>query len=122
MRRRPVLFLTPLLLLAGVGSANLGPAGVPSAWAQSSPAAVVQRLHDETYARCMADGRFGAGGELQENCSCSADVVLDQLSQDFLHAIADGTEASYKGPKLQGDAKSFNAALLAACPKIAPFL
>jgi hypothetical protein len=109
MVRRHAIFLTPLLLWAGAASAQ-------------SAVAIVQQIHDQAYAKCMSDARFGAGAELQANCSCSADVVIDELSQDFLQAIADGSQASFKGPKLKGDANSFNAALLSACPKIRPYL
>jgi hypothetical protein len=70
----------------------------------------------------MSDARFGAGSELQENCSCSADVVVDLLSDDFKGAIADGTYAAYKGPKLKGDAQQFNLTLATTCPKIAAYL
>src|ERR1700754_95710 len=97
-------------------------AGLPRPGLAQNAAALVQQIHDQAYGKCMSDARFGAGSELQENCSCSADVVVDQLSKDFLHAIADGTQASFKGPKLMGNASSFNEALLTACPKIRPYL
>ena len=109
-----LLMLLPLL--------TAGPALIRDAAAQNSAAAIVQQIHDAAYGKCMADAKFGAGSELQGNCSCSADVVIDELSQDFLQAIAEGTQANFKGPKLKGDAKSFNAALLEACPKIRPYL
>jgi hypothetical protein len=106
---RLAMFLTPALLMAGSADAD------DAAW-------FVQQIHDQAYGKCMSDGRFGAGSALQANCSCSADVVVDQLSKDYLHAIAEGTQARFKGPKLQGDAASFNAALLKACPGIGPYL
>jgi hypothetical protein len=109
MRGRLVFFLTLLLLWAGAAEAQ-------------NAAAVVQQIHDGAYARCMQKGQFGAGAELQENCSCSADVVVDLLSDDFKQAIAAGTQARFKGPKLKGDEKSFNAALLQACPKLRSYL
>jgi hypothetical protein len=112
--RRLAIFLTPLLFMAGfaVGS----PARAQNA------AAIVQQIHDQAYAKCMADARFGAGTELQANCSCFADVVIDLLSEGFKQAIADGTQASYKGPKLKGDARQFNLTLAQTCPKIGPYL
>jgi hypothetical protein len=109
MLKRLAIFLTCFLLWTGAAEAQ-------------SAAAVVQQIHDGAYAQCMQKGKFGAGTALQENCSCSADVVVDLLSDDFKQAIADGTQARFKGAKLKGDEKSFNAALLQACPKLQPYL
>ena len=109
MTRRLVLFLTFCLLWGG------------SAQAQSA-AAIVQQIHDQAYAKCMADAKFGAGAELQGNCSCSADVVMNLLSEEFKHAIADGTQASFTGAKLKGDELERNVALLKTCPKIGTYL
>jgi hypothetical protein len=109
MTRRLAIFLTPLLLMAG------------SAAAQNA-AAIVQQIHDQAYGKCMADAKFGAGGELQENCSCSADVVLDLLSEEFKHALADGTQASFTGAKLKGGEMERDVALLKTCPKIGTYL
>ena len=111
MTRRFVLFLTPFLLLGGLSAAS----------AQSA-VAVVQQIHDQAYAKCMTDARFGAGPELQANCSCSADVVVDLLSDAFKQAIADGTQASFKGQKLNGDEIERDVALLKTCPKVGDYL
>jgi hypothetical protein len=110
MPRRLATFLTCLLLVSGTAAA------------QDSAALVWQQIRDQAYGKCMADARFGAGTQLQENCSCSADVVMDQLSDDFKHALAAGSQAEYKGPKLKGDAASFNAALVRTCPKLGAYL
>ena len=112
---RLVRFLTPILLLAGFASWN-------AAEAQNDAALAWQQIRDGAYGKCMADARFGAGTELQENCSCSADVVMSLISDDFKHAIASGTQASYKGPKLKVGASAFNATLLKTCPKIGAYL
>jgi hypothetical protein len=109
MVRRLAMFLTPLLLLAG------------SAWAQNA-AAIVQQIHDDAYGKCMAAAQFGAGGELQGNCSCSADVAINLLSDGFKQAIADGTQAGFNGPKLTGDEMSRNVALVKTCPKVGAYL
>ena len=114
MTRRLVLLLT-LFLLWG-GSAHWNSAGAQSA------AALVQQIHDQAYSKCMTDARFGAGAELQGNCSCSADVVMNLLSDDFKHALADGTQASFTGAKLKGDELERNVALLKTCPKIGVYL
>ena len=112
MTRRAANFLTALLLaMPWAGSAS----------AQDA-AQIWQQIRDGAYGKCMADARFGTGAELQENCSCSADVVMDFLSDDFKHAIAAGTEATFKGPKLKGDATQFNAALVKDCPKLGAYL
>jgi len=115
MLRGPAIFLTPILLLAGS-------AGWNAAAAQSDAALVWQQIRDQTYGKCMADARFGAGTELQENCSCSADVVMSLISDDFKHAIAAGTQAQYKGPKLKVGAGAFNAALVQTCPKLGAYI
>jgi hypothetical protein len=110
MTRRFAWFVAlPLLLTA------------PPALAQNA-AAVVQQIHDQAYAKCMSDGRFGAGAELQANCSCSADVVLDLLSEEFKSAIAGGTQASFQGAKLRGDELERNVTLLRTCPRIGAYL
>ena len=110
MIRRLAIFLTPVLLLWG-GSAT----------AQNA-AAIVQQIHDQAYGKCMSEGKFGAGPELQGNCSCSADVVMSLISDDFKHAIASGTQASFKGPKLKVDAPQFNATLVKDCPKLGAYI
>ena len=115
MTRRLVLFLTLLLPALG-GSAFWNPAGAQNA------ATIVQQIHDQAYAKCMADARFGAGTELQANCSCSADVVMRLLSDEFKTAIAEGTQASFKGQKLKGDELARNVTLLKTCPKIGAYL
>jgi hypothetical protein len=94
---------------------------IPDASAQSA-VAVVQQIRDQAYGKCMADARFGAGTELQENCSCFAGAVISLLSDPFKLAIADGTHATFKGPKLQGDAAQFNATLAKTCSKVGPYL
>jgi hypothetical protein len=109
MRRGLAIFLTFPLLWTG------------SAQAQNA-AAVVQQIHDGAYSQCMSKGQFGAGAELQENCSCSADVVVDLLSDDFKQAIAAGTQASFQGAKLAGDELQRNVLLLRTCPKIGTYL
>jgi len=109
---RFVLLLVPVMLLAAAGNAG----------AQNAALQVVQQIHDQAYAKCMQDARFGAGAALQSNCSCSADVVVDLLSDELKAAIAEGRQASFKGPKLKGDEKSFNAALATTCPGMAPYL
>lgn len=113
MPRRLVLFLTQALLW--------GAACQPAA-AQNSAALAWQQIRDGAYGKCMADARFGAGTELQENCSCSADVVMRLISDEFKQAIAAGTQAEFKGAKLKGDAASFNAALVQSCPKIGAYM
>ena len=114
MTRRLVLFLTPVLLLAGA-------LPVSSAWGQSA-VAVVQQIHDAAYGKCMTEGRFGAGSELQANCSCSADVAINLLSDGFKQAIADGTQASFQGQKLKGGEIERDVALLKTCPKVGAYL
>jgi hypothetical protein len=109
MAGRLAIFLTFLLLWTGAAEAQ-------------NAAAIVQQIHDGAYADCMNKGQFGAGTELQENCSCSADVVMNLLADDFKHAIADGTQASFKGPKLKVGAAGFNATLVKTCPKIGAYL
>jgi hypothetical protein len=115
MPPRLVRFLTPLLLLAGSAASN-------TAWGQNEAALIWQQIRDQAYGKCMADARFGAGTELQENCSCSADVVMSLISDDFKHAIAAGTQAQYKGPKLKVGAAEFNATLVRTCPKLGGYL
>jgi hypothetical protein len=112
--RRLAIFLTCCLLMAGF-------AVVSPSRAQNA-AAFVQQIHDQAYAKCMADARFGAGDELQGNCSCSADVVLDLLSDGFKQAIADGAQARFTGAKLKGDEFEQRVALLKTCPKIGAYL
>ncbi|WP_395021965.1 hypothetical protein [Dongia sp.] len=90
--------------------------------AQNNAALAWQQIRDGAYGKCMADARFGAGTELQENCSCSADVVMSLISDDFKQAIATGTQASFKGPKLKVDAAGFNAALVQTCPKLGAYI
>ncbi|MDQ7250757.1 hypothetical protein [Dongia sedimenti] len=114
MTRRSAIFLT-LMLLAG-------PVLPGSAAAQNSAAAIVQQIHDVAYGKCMEAGRFGSGSELQGNCSCSADVAINLLSEEFKQAIADGTQASFAGAKLAGDELSRNVTLLKSCPKIGAYL
>ena len=111
MIRRLAMILTPVLLLTGIGPAS----------AQNA-AALVQKIHDEAYGKCMSAAQFGAGGELQENCSCSADVAMNLLSDDFKQALADGTQASFQGPKLKGDEMSRNVTLVKTCPKVGAYL
>ena len=111
MFRRLALFLTPILLI-------LASAPAPA----QNAAAVVQQIHDGAYAECMNKAQFGSGAALQENCSCSADVVMKLLSDDFKQAIAGGTQASFKGPKLKGDELQRNVLLLRTCPKIGSYL
>jgi hypothetical protein len=114
MIRRAAIILTALLLTAGLLWAG-------SAAAQDA-AQVWQQIRDGAYGKCMADARFGTGTELQENCSCSADVVMRLISDDFKHAIASGTQASFKGPKLKVDAPQFNATLVKDCPKLGAYI
>jgi hypothetical protein len=84
--------------------------------------ALVQQIHDAAYGKCMNDARFGAGAELQANCSCSADVALSLLSDDFKQSIADGTQASFTGAKMKGDEMSRDTALVKGCPKVGAYL
>jgi len=111
MTRRFAIYLAPIFLMGGVSSAS----------AQSAMA-VVQQIRDQAYSKCMADARFGAGTELQGNCSCSADVVVDLLSDELKGAIADGTQASFKGAKLKGDEMTRDVALLKTCPRVGAYL
>ena len=115
MTRRCAILMTLILLLAG-------PAPTGSAWAQNSAAAIVQQIHDEAYGSCMKAGEFGSAAELQANCSCSADVAMNLLSEEFKQAIADGTQASFKGEKMKGDELTRSVALLKTCPKIGAYL
>ena len=115
MRRFLAIFLTLLAVLAG-------PAVLNPAAAQNEAAQVWQQIRDQAYGKCMAEARFGAGAELQENCSCSADVVMNLISDDFKHAIAEGSQAQFKGPKLKGDELARNVTLLKTCPKIGTYL
>jgi hypothetical protein len=102
--------------------------GLPvAAWAQSAPqpnaaAAMVQQIHDAAYGKCMSDARFGAGSELQANCSCSADVAVSLLSDAFKQAIAAGTQAQFTGPKMKGDEMGRDVALVKGCPKVGAYL
>jgi len=114
MFRRVAKYLTGLPLTLGLLWAG-------SAAAQDA-AQVWQQIRDGAYGKCMADARFGTGAALQENCSCSADVVMSQISDDFKHAIASGTQAGFKGPKLKGDASAFNATLVKMCPKLGAYI
>ena len=100
-----------------------GPAGAQQTAPQPGEAqAVVQKIHDDAYGKCMSIGQFGAGAELQANCSCSADVAVGLLSDEFKQAIADGTQASFTGPKMKGDEMGRDAALLKTCPKVGAYL
>src|SRR3954469_21800473 len=94
------------ILLSLISSLCVGPA-----WAQSA-VAVVQQIHDGAYGKCMSAAQFGAGAELQGNCSCSADVAVNLLSDAYKSAIADGTQASFKGAKLKGGEMERDVALL----------
>jgi hypothetical protein len=114
MRRRLAIFLTCLWL--GMSMTPWSQAGAQNA------VAIVQQIHDGAYTECMQKAQFGSGTELQENCSCSADVVMNLLSDDFKHAIAEGTQASFKGAKLKGDELQRNVLLLKTCPKIGTYL
>lgn len=111
-----------------IGALGLAAAAIPPARAQSTAPqpgeaqAVVQQIHDAAYGKCMSDGRFGAGAELQANCSCSADVAVSLLSDPFKQAIADGTQASFTGPKMAGDEMSRDVALVKGCPKVGAYL
>jgi hypothetical protein len=108
--------------------AVLGAASWSSAWAQSAAPqpgeaqAVVQQIHDAAYGKCMSEGRFGTGPDLQANCSCSADVAVSLLSDQFKQAIADGTLASFTGQKLKGDEMARDTALVEGCPKVGAYL
>jgi len=75
-------------------------AALAGAASAQSAAAMVQKIHDDAYGKCMSQGHFGAGADLQANCSCSADVVVDLLSDEFKQAIAEGSQATFKGQKL----------------------
>ena len=108
---RRAIFLTFALLLLSGGMAE----------AQNA-AAIVQQIHDNAYGKCLDAQQFGSGPELQENCSCSADVAIDLLSPDFKQAIADGTQASFKGAKLSGDEMSRSVTLVKTCPKVGAYL
>jgi hypothetical protein len=110
MLRRFAIFLTLLALTS------------TPAFAQNDAALAWQQIRDGAYGKCMADARFGAGAELQEYCSCWADVVMSLISDDFKHAIASGTQAGFKGPKLKVGASGFNATLVKTCPKIGAYL
>ncbi len=111
MFRRPAIFLTVLLL------------GMPVAFAQQNdPALVWQQIRDGAYGKCMTAAQFGSGSELQANCSCSADVAMQLISEPFKQAIVDGTQASFNGPKLRGDELERNVTLLKTCPKIGAYL
>jgi hypothetical protein len=115
MFQRAAIIPTALVLTGGFLFA--GPAA-----AQNDAALAWQQIRDGTYGKCMADARFGTGAELQENCSCSADVVMSLISDDFKHAIASGTQAGFKGPKLKVDASQFNATLVKDCPKLGAYI
>jgi hypothetical protein len=84
--------------------------------------AMVQQIHDAAYGKCMSDARFGAGADLQANCSCSADIAISLLSDEFKQAIADGTQASFTGAKMKGDEMSRDVALVKGCPKVGTYL
>ena len=112
--RFKLIFLT-LGLLLGAGCWQ-------PAEAQNDAALAWQQIRDGAYGKCMADGRFGTAAELEENCSCSADVVMSLISDDFKHAIAAGTQAEYKGPKLKVGAAEFNATLVKTCPKLGAYI
>ena len=126
MIRRRWMSLPTAILLRGVLPAGVllpapWPGGASPALAQS-PVALVQQIHDAAYGKCMAEARFGAGTELQENCSCSADVAIDLLSEPFKQALADGTQASFQGQKLKGDEMERDVTLLKTCPKVGAYL
>jgi len=122
--RKLLAIVTVCIGLAGLGWA--GAAG--SAFAQQAAPqpgeaqAVVQQIHDAAYGKCMSDARFGAGPELQANCSCSADVAIGLLSDEFKQAIADGTQANFTGPKMKGDEMGRDVALVKGCPKVGAYL
>lgn len=103
--------------------AAAGMAAAQQAAPQPSDAqAVVQKIHDDAYGKCMSLGQFGAGSELQANCSCSADVAVGLLSDEFKQAIADGTQASFTGAKMKGDEMGRDVALIKGCPKVGAYL
>ena len=110
MTFRFAMFLTAIFLWAVV------PASAQSA------AAIVQQIHDTAYGKCMAAAQFGAGAELQGNCSCSADVAMNLLSDEFKQAIADGTHANFQGQKLKGSEMDRDVTLLKTCPKVGAYL
>jgi hypothetical protein len=110
MTRRVVLLLTLFVL------------GSPSAFAQNEAARAWQDIRDGVYGTCIKAAQFGSGAELQANCSCSADVAMSLISDEFKHALADGTQASFQGPKLKGDDLSRNVTLLRTCPKVGAYL
>ena len=122
--RKLLAIVTVCIGLAGVSGAGVGGA----AWAQSTAPqpgeaqAVVQQIHDAAYGKCMSDGRFGTGAELQANCSCSADAAISLLSDGFKQAIADGTQASFTGAKLTGDEMTRDVTLVKTCPKVGAYL
>lgn len=103
-------------------SAAVAGAALAGAASAQSAAAMVQKIHDDAYGKCMSQGHFGAGADLQANCSCSADVVVDLLSDEFKQAIAEGSQATFKGQKLKGDEMSRDVTLLKTCPKVGAFL
>jgi hypothetical protein len=107
----------------GIGLAGAGGAAAQSTTPQPGEAqAVVQQIHDAAYGKCMSDGRFGSGSELQANCSCSADAAISLLSDEFKQAIADGTQASFKGAKLTGDEMTRDVTLVKTCPRVGAYL
>jgi len=113
--RQVLAIVTVCIGLAGAS----GMAAAQSTAPQPGEAqAIVQQIHDMAYGKCMSDKRFGSGTDLQANCSCSADVAIDLLSDEFKQAIADGTQASFAGPKLKGDEMSRDVALVKTCPKL----
>ncbi len=102
-------------VLGAAGSSALAQSTAPQ---PGEAQAMVQQIHDAAYGKCMSDGRFGSGNELQANCSCSADVAVSLLSDEFKQAIADGTQASFTGPKMKGDEMGRDVALVKGCPRV----
>ena len=104
---RKLAGIVTLCIGLGLGAmAGAGTAAAQSAAPQPGEAqAMVQQIHDAAYGKCMSDARFGAGADLQANCSCSADVAISLLSDEFKQSIADGTLVS-KTPDADGESWS----------------
>ncbi|HVZ00124.1 MAG TPA: hypothetical protein VHA35_11505 [Dongiaceae bacterium] len=115
VRRLAAIVTVCIGLSAGAASPGLAQQTAPQ---PGDAQAIVQQIHDQAYGKCMSDARLGSGSELQANCSCSADVVVSLLSDEMKQAIADGTLAQFKGPKLKGDEMTRDLALVKTCPRI----
>ncbi|HEY4163508.1 MAG TPA: hypothetical protein VGM59_10635 [Dongiaceae bacterium] len=114
---RVALSVAALILLAGMYFA-----GINSAQAQSpalTPAE--QAIQQRVYGSCVQDGKLGAaGGELETNCQCEAQVTLSVLTDAGRTAIETGQPP--QGPMFTVDQEGFSRKVIQSCPGVRPVL